>query len=274
MFFYLTDVYLFLSKDKYRPPPFDYPHYERPSPDHGSDYNRYDAPYPGSGYRSPSDYDMDRYDNVKPIDRPIYSEIQIYNDPPPNFPRPPSSFSSDSDYHSHRRPPPPPPLSPTNEYLGPYKPPHDSSFSSFGYRPKKPDHFPSHNYLDRDRDSPPPPPPPSYKPPKSPPQSRPFIPYTINKDSWATYGGTYGGNQNFNQHAHDFWGLSNDFKRDDPNFNYFNLGNGPKVNPNENAVLSYPGSRYDSDKGPHSDYDKEKNYYGSLWTRRPGQEGK
>lgn len=260
-------------QDKYRPPSFDYPPYERPPPDHGYDYNRYDVQshYSGSGYRSP-DFDMDRYDNVKPIDRPIYSEISIYSDPPPNFPRPPSSFSSDSDYHSHRRPPPqypPAQHQPPNEYLGPYKPPHDSSFSSFGYRPKKPDHFSNHNYLDRDRESPPP----SYKPPKSqPPQSRPFIPYTINKDAWATYGGSYGGSQH-NQQAHDYWGLQNDFKRNDPNFNYFNLGNGQKVNPNENAVLSYPGSRYDNDKGPHLDYDKDKNYYGSLWTRRPGQDG-
>lgn len=186
---------------------------------------------------------------MKPIDRPIYSEISIYDNPPPHFPRP--SYPQENDYN------------------GPYKPPHDSGFSSFGYRPKKPEHYPSsHNYLDRERETPPLP---NYKPQK-PPQSQPFIPYTINKDagSWATYGGSYGGAQN-NHHSQDFWGLSNENKRNDANFNYFNLGNGPKINPNENAVLSYPGSKYDTSNS--YEYDKDKNYYGNLWTRRPGQEG-
>lgn len=208
---------------------------------------------------------------MKPIDRPIYSEISIYNDPPPNFPRP--SYPAINDYHPP--PPPPPPRRPTpssNEYLGPYKPPQDSRYSSYGYRPKKPDHYPNPNpnpnYLDREREDRPP----NYKPPKSPPQSQPFIPYTINKDSnsWATYGGTYGGSQHYNKQSHDFWGLSNEFKRNDANFNYFNLGNGPKINPSDNAVLSYPGSKYDAGYS----YDNDKNYYGSLWTRRPGQDGK
>lgn len=212
---------------------------------------------------------MHRYDVGKPIvDRPIYSEIAIYGEPPPNFPRPPSSFSSENEYHSNRRPPPTPPSSPqssSNDYLGPYKPPHESSFTSF--RPKKPDHFGNrNNYLDRDRDAQP-----SYKPSKSSTQSRPYIPYTINKDALATYGGSYGGGQSYNQQAYDFWGLPNDFKRNDANFNYFNLGNGQ--NPDENAVLSYPGSKYDYETGPNSEYDKDKSYYGNLWTRRPGQEG-
>lgn len=203
------------------------------------------------------------------IDRPIYSEIAIYGEPPPNFPRPSNSFPSENEYHSHRRPPPPPPPSSSqssNEYLGPYKPPHESSFTSF--RPKKPDHFSNHNYLDRERESQP-----SYKPPKPPIQSRPFIPYTINKDVLGSYGGSYGGGQSYNQQTQDFWGLPNDFKRNDVNFNYFNLGNGQKSNPNENAVLSYPGSKYDSENGPNFEHDKDKSYYGSLWTRRPGQEG-
>lgn len=209
---------------------------------------------------------MDRYDHVKPIDRPIYSEIAIYNDPPPHFPRP--SYPQENDYQPPRRPPPPPAQPPSsNEYLGPYKPPHDTGYSSYGYRPKKPEHFPNPNYLDRERHESQPPP--NYKPPKSP-QSQPFIPYTINKEtnSWATYGGTYGGSQHYNHQSQDFWGLGHDFKRTDANFNYFNLGNGPKINPNDNAVLSYPGSKYDNQ------YDKDKNYYGNLWTRRPGQDGK
>lgn len=281
----------------------DYPQYDhRPPPDY--EYNRYDSHnhFSSSDYRPPN-YDLDRYDNVKPIDRPIYSEIQIYNDPPPNFPRPsydrpsydrpsydrPSydrpSFdrpshdrpsydrpshdrpSHESDYQPPRRPPPPPPAPSSNEYLGPYKPPHDSGFSSFGYRPKKPEQFPNPNYLDRERESPP-----NYKPIKNQP-SQPFIPYAINKDtnSWATYGGSYGGSQHYNKQSHEYWGLTNEFKRNDANFNYFNLGSGAKINPNENAVLSYPGSKYDTS---HSfDRDSDKNYYGSLWTRRPGQDG-
>lgn len=233
-------------------------------------------------YRPPSDYDVHRYDAGKPlIDRPIYSEIAIYGEPPPNFPRPPSSFSNENEYHPNRRPPPPsapsspsspssssPPQSSSNDYLGPYKPPHESSFTSF--RPKKPDHFSNRNYLDRDRDSQP-----SYQPSKSSAQSRPYIPYTINKDAWPIYGGSYGGgggSSHNQQAAYDFWGLPNDHKRNDANFNYFNLGNGQ--NPDENAVLSYPGSRYDHETGPSAEYDKDKSYYGNLWTRRPGQEGK
>lgn len=227
-------------------------------------------------YRTPpGDFDYDRYDGggKPPIDRPIYTEIAIYSEPPPNFPRPPpGAYQSENEYH--RGPPPPRPPPSQNEYLGPYKPPHESSFTSFGYRPKKPDHFSNHNYLDRERESPPP----GYKPPKPPVQSRPYIPYTIHKDGWASYGGSYGGGQSYNQQAaHDYWGLQNDgYKRNDVNFNYFNLGGGQKYNPNENAVLSYPGSRYDYDQGPpppNYEHDRDKNYYGGLWTRRPGQEG-
>lgn len=84
-------------------------------------------------------------------------------------------------------------------------------------------------------------------------------------------GGSYGGSQHYNQQSVNFWGLGNDYKRTDANFNYFNLGNGPKINPDDNAVLSYPGSKYDQDKG--YEQDKDKNYYGNLWTRRPGQDG-
>lgn len=254
---------IFFIQDKYRPPPFDY-YEQRPPPD-AFEYNRYDSHnhFSSSGYRPPN-YDLDRYDNVKPIDRPIYSEISIYDDPPPNFPRP--SYSQDNDYSSRPHRPP----SSSNDYLGPYKPSHDSDFSSFGYRPKKPEPFPSsHGYLDKERESQQPP---NYKPQK-PPQSQPFIPYTINKDSWATYGGNYGGAQHYNHQSQDFWGLSNENKRKDVNFNYFSLGNGPKINPNENAVLSYPGSKYDTSFSYDTNYDKDKNYYGSLWTRRPGQEG-
>lgn len=261
--------------DKYRPPyEPSYPSYEhRPPPpsSHNYNYDRYDVSnhhYSSSVYRAPP-YELDRYDLVKPpVDRPIYSEISIYEGPPP-FSRP-SSYPPDDDYH--HRPPLPPPSS-SNEYLGPYKPGNEPSYSSFGYRPKKPERPPpsppqppTHNYLDRERESPGP-----YKP--KPTQSQPYIPYSINKEtgSWASYGGSYGGSHNYNQQANDFWGLSNDNKRNDIHFNYFNLGNGQKYNPNENSVLSYPGSRYDLDK--HHENDKDKSYYGSLWTRRPGQDG-
>lgn len=268
--------------EKYRPP-FEYPSYEPPPhssfSDHG--YNRYDVSnhYSSSPIYRPPSYDLDRYDLVKPIDRPIYSEISIYDTPlphhhpSPSYSRPPSNYQSDTDYHSHRLPSQP--AQPPPEYLGPYKPPYEPDrFPS--YRPKKPERFPSsssaHSYLDRDRELPPA----HFRHPK-PTESHPYIPYTINSDAspgpWASYGGSYGGGANFNQKSNDFWGLQNDFKRTDLHFNYFDLGNGKKTHPNDNAVLSYPGSRYDDYK--HNQHqDKDKSYYGNLWTRRPGQDGK
>lgn len=246
--------------DKYRPPSYDShhsyehrppPNYEHRPPPQSYEYDHYDI----HSYRPPPrpSYELDRYDIVKPIDRPDYSEITIYHDHHYNRPAhfSPSSYHDD---HPH----------PTGEYLGPYnKPPYEPSHSTFGYRPRKPISAPVHNYLDREREIPP------YRKP-----SKPFVPYTINKDnnSVASYGGSYGGS--YNQQSTDYWGLSNHIHRQDQNFNYFNLG-GTKFNPNENSVLSYPGSRYDEhhQHHHHQEDDKDRKYYGSLWTRRPGPDG-
>lgn len=259
--------------DKYRPPPFEQHHYEhRPASNYDErpyEYDRFEISnqYSSSSiYRPPPSYDLDRYDGIKPTD---YSEISIYSGP--HYNRPNNFPPHDDDYRPNRRPERPPT---PNEYLGPYKPPpYEPSYSSFGYRPKKPDRFPvsapAHSYLDREREIPPPPPLHSHTNRK---QSKPYIPYTINKENaWGSYGGNYGGNYNYNQQSHNFWGLSNDVKRKDQQFDYFNLGNKPKFHPEENSVLSYPGSKYDQNNNEH---DKDKSYYGSLWTRRPSQDGK
>lgn len=265
--------------DKYRPN-FGYPptYDTRPIPppyEQSFDFDRYDSyPSPPAAYR-PQNYD--RYDVVKPADRPIYSEITIFDDPQHSRP---SGYSppNENAYDGPRRPPPPPSSSPP-EYLGPYKPPSQDSFYStpYNYRPKKPERPPMHNYLDREREETP-----VYyenhnkntKPSSTPP----FIPYTINRD--ATNDGpnsngnpSYGNAYQTNQQANNFWGLPNDNKRTDVPFNYFNLGNGPKRN-EENSILSYPGSQYDFDGGgPPHQADKNKDYYGNLWTRRPGPDG-
>lgn len=137
-----------------------------------------------------------------------------------------------------------------------------------------------HNYLDRERETPE-----YYKHSKTSSQP-PFIPYTINKDnsnidpnSMSSYSGSYGNAYQHNQQTNTFWGLPNDYKRNEIPFNYFNLGNGQKVNPNDNSVLSYPGSSYDNDNKPpqgyqeHQEHDRDKSYYDNLWTRRPSQDG-
>lgn len=251
--------YVNTAIDKYRPP-YDFVPYEhRPQSHHEDnyDYNRYDISnqFSSSVYRTPG-YDLDRYDFVKPPirQRPPYSDTPEYS--PPLFSHS-SSIPSDGHYH-HRQPP---------EYVGPYKPEDEISYPTFSYRPRKPERDQSQSYLNRDRESQR-----KYNPPK-PTQSQPYVPYSINKEpsSWASYGGSYGGSNHYNQQSNDFWGLSNNYKRNDIHFNYFNLGHGPKYDRNQNSVLSYPGSRYDQEK--QYEYDKNRNYYGSLWTRRPGQDG-
>lgn len=268
--------------DKYRPPIFDShrPHIYESKP---QDYDRYDVvgpskyPPPLPQYR-PQSYDLDRYDNVnvKPIEssRPEYPEISIYKDN--RYNSRPEHYGGHDDYR-----PPYRPTSTGNEYLGPYKPHHEQpppSFTSFGYRPPmKPEHFaltgpsgpPEHpsNYYERenerDRNSLPPPPRSHHRKP-----GHPFIPYSINKEtSYGSYSGRYGESH---QQGPDYWGLKKDIvRKDEHKFNYFNLGP-PKYNPNENSVLSYPGSKYEND---NNIYQKDKNYYGNLWTRRPGPDG-
>lgn len=250
--------------DKYRPP-YDFVPYEyRPLPhlEDNYDYNRYDISnqnqFSSSVYRTPSYDHPDRYDFVKPTIRhhPPYSDLSAYSPPPFSHS---SSFPSDEHYH-HRQPP---------EYLGPYKPGDETSYPTFSYQLRKPEHDSSQSFLDRgrERESQR-----TYNAPK-PKQSKPYVPYSINKEpsSWASYGGSYGGSNHYNQQSNDFWGLSNNFKRNDVHFNYFDLGRGHRYDPNENSVLSYPGSVYDQEN--HYEHDKNRNYYGSLWTRRPGQDG-
>lgn len=247
--------------DKYRPP-YDFvsdEHRPSPHPDDNYDYNRYDISnqFSSSVYRAPT-YDLDRYDFVKPPIRhhPPYSDTTVYRPPP--FSQS-SSFPSDEYYH-HRQPP---------EFSGSYRTEDDSSYPTFSYRLRKPELDPSQSYLNRNRDRG------SqkiYNLPK-PTQSQPYVPYSINTEpsSWASYGGSYGGSNHYNQQSNNFWGLSNNFKPNDVHFDYFNLGRAHKYDRNENSVLSYPGSRYDQEK--HYEHVKNRNYYGSLWTRRPGQDG-
>lgn len=229
-----TQIYEPLHSYEHRPPPPSYTN-ERPY-----DYDRYDSSPPYRPSRPP--YELDRFDVIKPIDRPSYTEISIYNERHP-----------DEDYRPHRRPPP------SSEYGGP---PY-----SFGYRPKKPERIPpAHNgYLNREREERPQT---YYRKPAQPP----FVPYMINKENndWGSYGGHYGSPNNFH-HPHDLWSHNN-VKPKQEDFNYFSLGNMPKYPAEDNSVLSYPGSKYGSDKG-HQQHDKDKSYYGSLWTRRPGPNG-
>lgn len=175
----------------------------------------YDRPHERPHERPPSNWVqrvIDRYDNVRPIERPrpIIQEI-TYEERP-------------------RHPPVPPP--------GPFDP---NRFDN-----RAPPKVIPPPYLDRNRG-------------REREQDRHFVPYAINQDSGYT----------------DYWGSKRD--RDEkrpPDFNYFALGHtgsggsgggsGPRPNPNDNSVLNYPGSGYD---------DRDKNYYGNLWTRRPSVDG-
>lgn len=235
--------------DKYRPPPIYEPthSYEhRPPPSSYSnerpyEYDRYEI---STQYRPPRpSFDLDRYDVIKP---PSYTDISIYEDRRP-----------DEDYRPHRRPPP------STDYGAP-------PAYSFGYRPKKPDRIPQPvhgGYLDREREIRPQP---YYKRPTQ----MPFIPYMINKEKngWGSYGGHYGSPNNYHQ-PHDLWSMHNNVKPKHEDFNYFSLGNMPKYPPEDNSVLSYPGSKYGGNDRAYQQPDKDKSYYGSLWTRRPGPDG-
>lgn len=214
----------------YRPslihgPPQREPPGREPPPPPRDNYipNRYDSrppPPPPRDYdheRPPSNWVqrvIDRYDNVRPIERPrpIVHDVTSYEDrygrPPPPLPGP-----FDPNRYDNRAPPktiPPP-------------------------------------YLDRNRG-------------REREHDRTFVPYTINQDAGYT----------------DYWGSRRGEEKRPPGFNYFALGHTgsgggsgagsgqPKYNPNDNSVLSYPGSSYD---------DRDRNYYGNLWTRRPSVDG-
>lgn len=135
-----------------------------------------------------------------------------------------------------------------DDYRPPYKP-----YPDYGsnYRPP-------HNYLDRD-------PPNHNKKPIS------FVPYTIRPESSYSsgYGAGYGTTGYGQQTGSDYWGVrGNDFKRVDggsSHFNYFDLG---KIKYQENSIWKYSGGQYDRPD------DRRKFNYGTIWTRRPGVDGK
>lgn len=284
--------------DKYRPPqeydsrPPSYdsrpPTYDsRPHPYEGSrpvyesrppDYDRYDiesGPFtsPGGSFR-PVSYgggDVDRYD-FKPIEvsRPGYQEVII----PPNHGYEPQGDSRPHPYRDHHnRPdfipyesyrPEHRPTSSGGEYHGPYRPEFVQPYGPFEDRPPppRPDRFPPSGYLDREPIS-------GHKKPAG------YLPIGA-ENPWGSYGGTYGGSS-YSKYSSDYWGLRNEIKRNDGHhFNYFELGgskHGPYL-PSENSIWNYPGSQYNN-PDRHSYRDKI-NYNGlaTLWTRRPGQDGK
>lgn len=206
-----------------------------------TDYDRYDIPpkRPSTWSPRPSSNVVDRFDHIRPVERPEY-EITIYRDVYPA-----------EDYRPSRRPA-------SYDTPGPYRPPYEPTYDTH-YEPRpssKPDRLPGpigSPYLerdrgrDRDRDN--------DRDRHSKPV-KPYVPYTINQESSYSYGNS--------APSTDYWGVKKEDRRPtDQGFNYFSLG-GSRYNPNENSVLSYPGSKYD---------ERDRNYYGNLWTRRPGKDG-
>lgn len=282
--------------DKYRPPIFDNrppqeydsrpPSYDsRPPPSYDTrpvyenrppDYDRYDVdrPFssPGGSFR-PSTYgggsDLDRYD-LKPIEvsRPGYQDVIISgghdygpskDSRPPYYKRP--DFIPIEAYRPELRP-----TNPDNDYHGPYRPEYLQSYGPFGDRDPRPDRFPSSSgYLDRDPIQ-------SHRKPAA------YLPIGA-ENPWGSYGGTYGGSS-YSKYSSDYWGLKNDIKRiDGHHFNYFELGGskrgGAPYLPTENSIWNYPGSGYNNAPDRHSYRDKlNYNGFSTLWTRRPGQDGK
>lgn len=263
-----------------RPPSYDGrpPVYESRPPD----YDRYDVesgPFssPGGSFR-PSSYgsgDVDRYD-LKPIEvsRPGYQEVIIpanhdYGPPKESRPHPFREHFKRPDFipiESYR--PELRPSSSGNDYHGPYRPEFVQSYGPFGDRdrdrlpPARPDRFPSSGYLDREQVS-------GHRKPAN------YLPIGA-ENPWGSYGGTYGGSS-YSKYSSDYWGLKNEIKRNDGHhFNYFELGgtkHGPYL-PSENSVWNYPGSKYDyPDRNSYRDK-MNHNGLATLWTRRPGQDGK
>lgn len=225
------------SVDKYRPPPYEH-------------YGSYESRPP---FRAPPYLERDRPSS---FDR--YNDGYVYQ-PPPSYDldRYDSSkghdrneYSEVSIYDEHSFTPPD-----TNDNRAPPPPPpsYETTFS-VGFRPKRPIPYPesANGYLPVPRD---PEPRPHYR--KPPPQ--PYIPYSINQDNQGRYGDSH----------HSSWSSNNSSHENHEHFNYFNLGH--KNRPEDNAVLNYPGSKYGDD---NIDYEKNKLYYGHLWTRRPGKDGK
>lgn len=96
-----------------------------------------------------------------------------------------------------------------------------------------------------------------------------FVPYLIGRDN--SYGSASYRPQG------DYWGLKNEIKRvDGPNhFNYFELG----MPHEENTIYSRYGSSHSPPPPPppppsHSQNSYDSMNWGTMWTRRPGMEGK
>lgn len=273
--------------DHFSPVPVDRPSYgpyRPPRPPSDSRPSYLDRPSFGS---KPPSYDRPNFDydsykvhyhsRPEPV-RPSYgSEVDRYDRPKPTYHSISSSTSSGGYYPSDNRPslPPPRPIyhRPSNipttlyiesavftaddNYRPPSPPPHSPPVTRPSYGSS------NHFYLDR------------------PDKYRPFTPYEINNNdsqypshhSSSSYGGSY-----YNRQEEHRWGGGgssyggrDDNRRDGPSFNYFELGNRGSPRPYEdNFVWNYPGSGYGSD---HSSGSKDSSYYGTSWTRRPGQDG-
>lgn len=227
------------SIDKYRPPPYDH-------------YGSYESrPFRGPPYLdrpSPSEYDRFSrpqgyaYQPPPSYDLDRYDSTKVHDR---------NEYSEISIYDHHSFPA-------SGDYRPPSPPSYESTFSH-GYRPSRPMPYPesANGYLPVPRD--PEPPRPHYRKPPPPP----FVPYAINQGSDEN---RYG-----DSHSSSWSSNSSTQRIHEQHFNYFNLGH--KQRPEDNAVLSYPGSRY-PDENNNIDYEKNKIYYGNLWTRRPGQDGK
>lgn len=201
----------------------------------------------GNGYNGYDNQYLNYYESGNKY-KPLPVELDRYDPNRPADLRPGSGYGEitvpspfpqrPADYH---RP---------DDYRPPYKPYPD-------YIPNnRPNHQSSHNYLDRD-------------PPNHTNKPTSFVPYTIGPDS--SYSSGYGGSSYSQKGSPDFWGVrGNDLKRVDggsSQFNYFDLG---KTRYAENSVWKNSGNQQ---QGPPND-DQRKFNYGTIWTRRPGVDGK
>ncbi|XP_055593416.1 uncharacterized protein LOC129744747 isoform X2 [Uranotaenia lowii] len=224
--------------DKYRPPMYGRPEFER----YGSNY----FPPPSDNFRPSISY------------KPFYgSEIDRYG-----------SVDQDTYKPAHTGPY----VSGTYERHDYYRPP------PFTYHEDRPMiHRPRHPYEDRDP-PPQPPAQPQYPSHNEKPNSFiPYLIGQDAHKNWGTYGGSYGnsGTDSYKSIS-DYWGLRNEVKRyDGPTaFNYFELKNEHHVD--DNAIWSYGGPKYSYEDShaliipDHRPLDRIP--YGHQWSRRPGNE--
>lgn len=250
----------------------------------------YDRPNPQQTYDRPPQQSFER--PQQPYDRPQ----QPFERPPQQLP--PRPISTDSG--NYNRPLPPPqsiPQKPSTDYdrpdppysqSKPDLPPHQSgSYGGSsgsnshpiqslppsrpslgigsGYHEREP---PSHHHLQ---------PSPNYHPTNFHQKpSAGFVPYMIgsHENSWGMYGGSYG-SASYRPQNSDYWGLKNEIKRIDgpQQFNYYELG---PVEDNSVYHHRYGGAQSmpmpQHPAAPPPPYGPMN--FGSMWTRRPGMEGK